>query len=379
MKRIVLDARYLDGSFSGIATYSRLLIEHLALVDTENQYIVITGRGFKGPLKVGRNFELLSYAGKPVSFWTLATFGRLVRKLRPALVHSLFPLSPLGLKIPQVITVHDMQPFTDPEFSSRRPRLIRWGYDAFYRFAYPASIRRAKWVLCVSWNTRDEVATLLPTQMSKLIVAHHGLDRTSLELPSPERVDQIVEGYGLNRPYFLYYGSTRPNKNLAQMVKGFARMRDAAGVHGKDLLFVMILRKDRFFRSVERAIISRKLEDHVRVMAPVPEQDRTAILSRARALCFATKYEGFGFPPLEAMALGVPVLVSTSGSLPEICGDAALYCDAHSSESIANGMLSIHLNEDERLRLSQAGRLRAARFSWKDTAEMVRDVYNLLL
>lgn len=153
--KIVLDARYLDGTFSGIGTYSEQLIEHLALVDTTNQYYVIVRPGYEGELKVGPNFQLLSYRPKPVSFATLFNLADFVDSLRADVMHSFFPIVPVNLRTPLIVTLHDLQPFVDPDFSANRMFFSQWAYNRFYRAIYPAAFRRAKWILPVSYHTRD--------------------------------------------------------------------------------------------------------------------------------------------------------------------------------------------------------------------------------
>lgn len=379
---VVLDARYLDGGYSGIGTYSRLLIEGLAELDTETRYSVIVRPGFHGRLTVGRNFDLLSYRAKPVSMATYFRMHEYIADLEPDIVHALSPQAPVFLDVPTMVTVHDLQPFMDPDFSAKRPRTVRAAYNFFYRWAYPTTLAKAKWVACDSYATRDDVARMFPRAAPKLVVAHPGVDPGWSGPATEAQVEGVRAKFDLRGPYFLYYGSTRPNKNLPNLVEGFARyLRDGngdSGSGGDKATLVLVLSRDRFYKDVKRAVERGKLQEHVKVLDPVEPAEQRALVTGCRAFAFPSKFEGFGFPPLEAMACDVPVLAGDSGSLPEVVGDAALLVDPDNPQSIANGLAV--LAEDERLRevLVERGRRRVALFDWKETAARIRDIYELL-
>jgi glycosyltransferase involved in cell wall biosynthesis len=373
--RIVIDARYLDGTYTGIATYSRMLVEHLARVDQDNEYIVLVRPGFTSRLDLGDNFRLHNYAPRPVSIATMLALGRLVDSFQPDLLHSFFPIAPLTSKTPVMVTVHDMQPFVDPDFSARRIRPVQWAYNAFYRHVYPASLRRAKWALCDSYYTRDIVNELLPDLRAKLMVLTPGLDPDYIQ-PWQGDPEPVLHRLRLQGPYVLYYGSTRPNKNLPNQTRGFARYLSRTG--DTTTTMVLVLRRDRFFHDLQRVIRAEGIEDRVRIIDPLAEDDHRAVLARASAFLFATKYEGFGFPALEAMAAGVPVLAGLSGALPEVCADAAEFANPDDPDSIATALAKLLCDTEHRFVLITRGRARATQFSWQEVAQSLRDIYNLL-
>ncbi len=375
---IVIDARYLDGTYSGIGTYSRDLLQNLARVDQETPYTVLLGRGFRDRLALGANFTIRRFDAAPISPATLTGLGGAIAALRPTAFHALFPLVPLGLDVSTIVTVHDMQPFTDPDFHGRRNRLARAAYARFYAWAYPAAFTRAKWILCVSHATRDDVAMLMPSVTPKLVVVHSGIEKPTAPPPSPDAVLTARARHGIGGDYLLYFGSTRPNKNLPGMVKAFGKLVRREDARFPDLKFVLIVKKDRFFRSVEKQIAARSLQDRVVVLPQVEEADKRALLAGCRALAFATRYEGFGFPALEAMQLGVPVIAGASGALPEICGGAAVLVDPFDGDAIAEGMFRALVDAGLRERLAREGPARAAAFDWTHTAETVRDIYAYL-
>ncbi|MDX2174902.1 MAG: glycosyltransferase family 1 protein [Candidatus Sumerlaeia bacterium] len=377
--KLLHDCRYLDAAFSGIGTYSRGVLEALAALDEKNEHVALVGPRFDGDLRVGPNFSLRSSPAPPVSFRTLTTLGALIERARPTLVHSHFPLAPLRMQPPFIVTLHDLQPFTDPHFSGERTAPVRFAYNQFYRTVYPAVLNRAKWVVCVSYATRDAAAAMLPSIKQKLVVVHSGVDGSIFQQPGGEQIAAARVAYKLDRPYALYFGSTRPNKNLEAMVKAFGLMLQRGDPAVQDHQFVLVLKQDRFFSNVERAIRIRGLADRVRVLHQVSEDEKRVLLAGADALFFATKFEGFGFPALEAMAQGVPVLAGRSGALPEICGEAAHFADPWDEEELAEAMHRVLADEELRGQLIDRGRLHAPRFTWRHTAEFLADVYQLLV
>lgn len=375
--RIVLDARYLDGTFSGIGAYSVQLIQHLSKVDQQNEYIVLVRSGFdKTSLKLGDNFEQKTYSPKPVSPSTMLRLGRYVDSLGADLMHSLFPLAPLSMRTPLMVSLHDLQPFVDPEFSGGRFFALRWAYNSFYRRAYPATLRRSRWAITASRYTRNLVGEILPEHLPKVLVVPSGLDPALLEASFEGDAGPFLEKHGVTEPYLLYYGSTRPNKNLAMQVRGFARYLEESG--DPDTTLVLILKRDRFFRDVKSAIRSEGIKKRVRLLDQVPGESKRALLSRARAMMFVTKYEGFGFPALEAMAADVPVLAAQSGAVDEICCGGAEYADPDDVDDIARGISVVLHNAQRRQELRRLARERIRSFDWTVTAEHVRDIYTLL-
>ena len=381
--RIVIDPRYLDGSYSGIATYSRRLIENIAAVDEENEYFVFVRPSFRERLEVGPNFELLTYKPRPISWQSYFELHRFVNQIKPDLLHSLAPHAPVFFRGPLIVTVHDMQPFTDPDFSAKRFRLFQAAYNLFYRWAYPTTIAQAEWVLCDSYATREDVKRILPGAHDKLVVVRPGLDQDPENEPTEGLVESIQQKVGVTGRYFLYYGSTRPNKNLAALVRAFAGALSLDEEEGEpqltDVKLVLVVRKDRFFRDVSRAIHQTRLGNRVVVTQPLKTSEQEALLSGALAFAFPTKFEGFGFPPLEAMRAGVPVLGGDSGSLPEVLEDAALLADPDSIEDIAEKMLQLGRDEELRRNLIDRGKKHIEQFDWRSTASFITEIYTRLI
>ncbi|HEV8549849.1 MAG TPA: glycosyltransferase family 1 protein [Polyangiaceae bacterium] len=259
-------------------------------------------------------------------------------------------------------------------------RLLATVHDAFYAKPPPGAVprldkllylklvqrgvqRRARAVLCVSAFTKGELERLLGPFRGPLHVVPNGVDASWFERPAAPSPHP--------RPYLLYVGNLKPHKNLPRTLAAFASI---AGRVPHD--FVLVGPGDP---EPLRAALPGELATRVRFEAPLDQAGLERTVAHASGLVLASLYEGFGLPPLEAMALGIPVLVSRTASLPEVCGDAALYCDPLSVADIAGGLVRLLTDDAERLRLAAAGPPRARRFDWDRSADQVSAVLRELL
>jgi glycosyltransferase involved in cell wall biosynthesis len=188
---------------------------------------------------------------------------------------------------------------------------------------------------------------------------------------------QILERYQINYPYLLYAGAIRRHKNIPRLVEAFAVVRDQLAGHPvyKDLRLVIIGDTISRFPSVRQAVIKSRVEHAVRFLGFVPFETLRCFYESAAAFVFPSRHEGFGLPPLEAMACGAPVVASNVSSLPEVVGDAALQINPENVFDIARGIRDVLLNEELRARMIRRGREQAARFSWSWTARQVLEIY----
>lgn len=375
--RIVIDARYLNGEHSGIAQHTERFLTHLAAQDPENVYVVFVHPNYKENLALGENFTIKHFDARPVSLATLLRFGHVVRREKPALLHSLFPLTPLFYRGPLLVTVYDLQALLVPEFTGRRSQPIRRAYDWFYWWTYPMAVRRARYIISVSEATRRDIARVFPHHADKVIVVHSGIDVETLTACPSEELQRVRSRYGLPDRYLLYIGSTRPNKNLPTMIRAFAlATRNFPALEGVSL--VMVVTPDRFFPECRKLIQTLKIGERVQIYRNITEDEKRAFYHGSLGLFLVTKFEGFGLPLLEAQACSVPVLAGRHSALPEIGGDSALFVDPDDPEAIAQGLNRIVADESMRQNLVEEGRRNVQRFPWRKTVQTVTQIYNHL-
>jgi glycosyltransferase involved in cell wall biosynthesis len=255
-------------------------------------------------------------------------------------------------------TVHDA-------FYARPPRGAEPRLDKllYLKLMQRGVQRRASAVLCVSAFTKVELERLLGPFRGPLHVVPNGVDASWFERP---------EGPAPHaRPYLLYVGNLKPHKNLPRTLAAFAAIAEQVP---HDFLLVGPGDSRSLFASLPAKVAPR-----IHFSGPLDAPQLKLAVAHAAGLVLASLYEGFGLPPLEAMAAGVPVLVARAASLPEVCGDAALYCDPLSVSDIADGLRRLLTDDDERRRLVEAGRLRARGFDWERSADQVSAVLRGLL
>lgn len=378
--KIAIDARYLNGEYSGIATYSENLLCQISEIDKENEYIVIVHANYNKSLPLGKNFQITKYPKKPLSWWTLFNLWHVVKELNADVFHSLYPLSPIFYKGKLIVTLHDLQPFTDPLFSGMRSSIMEFFYDLFYRWIYPLILQKSKWIISVSDSTKLVLSELLPKVTNKTIVIHSGKNENFSIEPDESFVQKTKEKYRIPENYFLYLGSTRPNKNIPNMLRAFSILKESTQEY-EDLKFVLCVSNvDRFFSNCYEIVdrLRLKLNKDIYIYKNITEEEKKVFYINSKFFCFVTKYEGFGIPLIESQSLGIPVLSCNSGSLKEISGGAAYLVDPDDPDDIADGMREILHNQELRKQLIEGGIKNIQRFNWKTTAQKVVDMYNYL-
>ena len=257
---------------------------------------------------------------------------------------------PLAWRGRLAVTVHDLAHLAVPEFVGGVHR------RAYARFMFRQVSRRANAIITVSDFTATEFDRLVGSQGVKPEVVHNGVDRGWFEIPpsaSPHA-----------RPYLLYVGNVKPHKNLGRLLEAF---RLVASRIQCDLL---ILGKNEGFLSGDSTVraAAEQLAPRVQLLGALPQEQLMRYVSHAEALVLPSLYEGFGLPPLEAMACGCPAIVSNVASLPEVCGDAAVYFNPFEPASIAEAILRAQKEPGLRETLRCRGLERARRFTWESSA-----------
>lgn len=277
-------------------------------------------------------------------------------KLHGRLLWSPCNTGPLAVER-QVVTIHDVSPMDHPEWLN--PRFAAW-----YRYLTPRLVQRVRSVLADSEFTKQRIVAHCPGLELKIHVAHCGVD-AKFHPVEPDLIKQARERLGLQSPhYFIALGSLEPRKNLQRLLQAWKNILGnipddvwlvLAGAQGKVLVF-----GDQSFEN---------LPPRVYLTGHVPDELLSALYSGAIGSVYLSLYEGFGLPPLEAMACGAPVLTSNVTSLPEVVGNAGVMVDPYDVDAIADGLLRLVEDSTLRAELSHKGLERAKQFSWEKTAE----------
>jgi glycosyltransferase involved in cell wall biosynthesis len=236
---------------------------------------------------------------------------------------------------------------------------------------------RAKRIMAVSEATRRDVHDALGIPADRIRLAYNAPNPDFFRPAQAERTRSILERYQIDYPFLLYAGNIRPQKNIPRLVEAFAVAREHLSRHPvyRNLHLIVIGDEISRYPSVRRAVIQTRVEKAVRFLGFVPFEALRIFFQSAALFVFPSLYEGFGLPPLEAMATGTPVVASNVSALPEVLGDAALLVNPENVFEIARGIQDALLDQDLREELIARGKAQAARYSWERTAREVLEVY----
>ncbi len=369
--RIALDGRPLAGIRTGIGRYVEGILFGLLSRPEKEQFVLCSPRAMAIAEKWRKDPRVTTCVqrGWKGNLWLQLTLPRLLRHLNVDLFHGTLFLLPVLTACKKVLNVYDLTLY-------RYPGSMEWKNLCILRLLLPASLRRAEKIVTLSEFTRREIMGRWPDFGRKVVVipGAPSLDTRSLELSASERED-VLRRYGVVRPYLLYVGALEPRKNIRNMLEAFF-LADRMGVAGRQM--VLVGPPGWGLASLRRRLQDPHGDRRVRWLGFVPDADLAVLYREAELFVYLSLYEGFGFPPLEAMAAGTCVVASNRASLPECLGSAAILVDPLDVEGVAEALCSVLRDDDYRREIAEKGRLHAGRFTWKDSAEKTVQVYRSL-
>lgn len=349
--RIGLDVRLTYYTRGGIAKYMRRLATYLPALDPTHLHLHFYRRG---------HGEVFARHARRVACWTpahhrLETLALGIELLphRLDLFHSPDFIPPRFGARRHLITVHDLAFLLYPEFLTPESR-------RYYNNQIAYAVRRAHAIAADSRATQIDLAERLRVPPEKVTVIHLGLDPEFRPLPERD-VTNALARFNLPRGYVLFVGTFEPRKNVPTLVRAYAQMRSAPPL-------VLAGNTGWLFEETRTLVHELGLEARVRFLENVPAADLPALYCGAGVLALPSHYEGFGFPVLEAMGCGTPVVIAQTSSLPEVAGDAALTCDPREAASLADALTRALNDSALRADLTRRGHARAAQFTWEKTA-----------
>jgi glycosyltransferase involved in cell wall biosynthesis len=296
--------------------------------------------------------------------WEQLSLPRQARRERLDLLHSPVYAGPLIGRTPQIVTLHDLSFYLFPHLfpPARRAYLQRITRE---------TTRRAAAVIAVSASTARDAVEILKLPPDRVRVIPNGVN-PDLRPPTTEHVASLRARLGLPENYVLYLGTLEPRKNLPVLIQAYARARRSGIEH----TLVLAGGKGWYDDPIYAAIQESGVAEHVLLPGYIPGDDLAALYGGAALFVYPSLYEGFGLPPLEAMACGVPVLVSNVSAVPEVVGSAGVTVNPREPEQIAAEMVALLGDQERRRLLASAGLERAALFSWENTARRTAALYD---
>lgn len=362
-----MNGSMLDGHPTGLGVYSFNLINSLSNLCTVDHYDNITvftptSLFLSGNLHITKLPDLLlsSKYGKLAAltrfFWNTFIYPFQAQKfdiLISPTTHGSFFLKN------QILTIHDLL--------SLRFKNISPHQRFYYKFLLPYLVSRAKFIIAISETTKNDIIHFLKCPEEKIHVIHNGYDENVYH-PINYNQQLIEKKYGFVN-YFLAVGPTYAHKNFEKLITAYNKLSPVEKIQNP---LIIAGGKNPYLKNLKELVTCLRLTKHVHFLDYVPENLMPSLYREAFALIFPSLYEGFGMPPLEAMACGCPVITSSTSSLPEVCGNAVLYIDPAREDSITTAIRK--LTNDSRLydELKTKGLLQAKKFSWNKTAQTLK-------
>lgn len=358
MSKIVIDARIIK---STTGRYVERLLSHLQKIDSDNEYLVLvrpSDRGFWKP--TASNLKLVEAPFADFSVSEQLGLNKLLRKLKPDLVHFPVPQHPLLYRGKFISTIHDL---TMLDFTHRK-----W-YELWYQcksivFAhvFRHAARRAEHIIVPTKYVQRQLVERMAVWPENITVTYEATDTLAAR----------PKAYALppKAKFLLYVGQPTPYKNLERLLEAFSQLSPTY----PDLYLVLAGKKNRFYQQLE-SLVKKQNIPRVIFADFVPDEQLAWLYANAEMCVAPSLSEGFGLPGLEAMANGCPVVAAGNSCMPEVYGDAALYFDPYVPEDIANIINRVLSDDTERRRLAAAGKKKASEYSWQRMAEQTLEVY----
>jgi glycosyltransferase involved in cell wall biosynthesis len=371
--RVALDVRKF--SDFGVATYLRNVVRTIGRLDRTNEYFLI-GNAEQVQRQVGDlppNFTHLPFETGDVTPRLYLEFRRVIKHINCDLIHVPHTFwRPLPVSCPYIMTVHDL---LDYMYRAK----ARTGVGRIMHFYLTRQVmQKAARLLAVSNFTKQDLQRFFQIREKKIEVIYNALDEgLALGHTTTEERQTIVERYQVNTPFILYAGRISPHKNVARIIESFSALKTELAKDGRypDLKLIIIGDEVSKHPDLRRAVIRAGMQNDVRFLGFVPIDVLRIFYDAAKVFVFPSLYEGFGLPPLEAMAHGTPVVTSNGSALPEVVGNAALLVNPENIFEISRALYRSLTDTELRARMKEAGMIQSQRFSWEASVRNMISVY----
>jgi len=355
--KIAIDIRKIEDF--GIGSHIWNLLKSLSQIDEENEYFLI-GYSRRPLPNLGKNFNFLKTTAGKYSLSEHIKIPVLLNKIKCDIFHSPHYVIPFFHKGLTTVTIHDVIHLLFPSYLPLK--ILR--YYAYFQIM--RTLRVSKIAFTVSFSSKKDIIRFFPWAEKKIEVIYNGVDERFFEKAKAEICDRFKKELG---NYVLYVGNVKPHKNIEVLLGAMKKLKGiklviAGGFPNKKIL--NIIKKE-------------ELEGKVLFMGFLSFDELSALYESSQVFVFPSLYEGFGLPPLEAMAKGIPVVASSAPSMPEILKNGAIYFNPHSEDSLLEGMISVMENKDLRESIITEGRKVAQSYKWSESARKILSYWRSII
>lgn len=366
--KIGINGLPLTKRMTGVGFYTYNLILNLAKLFPETEYDLFLPRRSLVNLSLSNLKPTVCPFVKGI-IWEQTRLSYECRKRKVDLLHCTNYIVPLLSKIPIVLTIHDLTIL-------RYPQTHPWKRRFKNLLLLRSSIEKAEIIIAVSRFTAQEISSFFGFPQEKIKIVYEGVSPLFFSCDDKRKLSQIRQLYGLPPQYILYVGTLEPRKNITSLLLAFKMLKSKTDFPHK---LVITGGKGWIYGKIMDTWKRLNVKKEVIFTGYIPTADLPGLYSLAQLFVYPSIYEGFGLPPLEAMACGTPVVVSNVSSLPEVVGDVGVMVDPKKPESIYQGMVSVLANPSLQKELKEKGLKRAKEFTWEKTARITQEIYKEVL
>ncbi|PKP46881.1 MAG: hypothetical protein CVT94_13180 [Bacteroidetes bacterium HGW-Bacteroidetes-11] len=352
------------------------LVRNLQLIDKENEYVVFIAPDVDdNVLLETANFKIVRLSGGFYPFWEQFALPRAARKEGCRILHCTSNTAPIWSKIPLLVTLHDIiyMESSYMKILKGSGSLYQKFGNVYRRLIIPKIVRKSRKIITVSQFEKNRIGDFFRMEGDdRLTAVYNGVSSHFKPVSDKSELDRVREKYHLPEHYFFFLGNTDPKKNTKGTLQAFSNFIKQTS---SDFKLVMLDYDHNELAKLLSEIDDPAIIERIVLTGYVINTDLPAIYCQSELFLYTSLRESFGIPMLEAMACGVPVITSTTSSMPEVAGNAALLVDPFNPEEITNAMIRLINNKDLKKELVNKGLLQAAKFSWKAMAENVLKLY----
>ena len=352
---------YLEGyGFFIHETFKRIVVNH-----PEHEFIFLFDRPFEKEFVFAGNVNPV-VTGPPArhpllwKWWYDYKVTAALKKYKADVFVSADSFLSLRTSIPQCVVVHDLSFLHYPSF-------VKKAHLLYFKNQTPAFLKKAKRIATVSEFSKADIMKQYAVDGDKIDVVYSAVKYGYAPVDSGTK-EMIKEQYADGKEFFIYVGAIHPRKNLMNLLKAFSIFKKRLK---SNMQLIIAGRLAWKFDEFTEGLKTYKYREDVKLLGYLPQQELIKLTGSAYALIYPSFFEGFGVPPLEAMNCGVPVIASSVSSIPEICGDAALFVNPESIEDMADKMMILYKDEQLRSELITKGNRQAKKYSWDITADLL--------
>jgi len=349
----------------GIGWFSFETLKRITQQHPEHEFIFIFDRKFDKDFIFSKNIKPIVIgppARHPFLFYLWFEFSvtKILKQIKPDIFLSPDGYLSLRTKIPSLAIIHDLN-------FEHYPEDLPWLVKKYYKYYFPKFAKKAKRIGTVSEFSKSDIIKQYSIPKEKIDVIFNGANE-NFKAPTELKKQETLEKYSKGKPYFIFVGSLHPRKNLSNLFLAFDKFKQT---DNSEIKLLIAGEKKWWTQDIEKAYKQMTFADDVIFIGRVSEEKLANIIGSALAMTFVSYFEGFGIPIVEAFYCETPVIASNVTSLPEIAGDAALFIDPFSVDSIAEAMHKIATDENLRKDLIEKGKLRKQEFSWQKSADLL--------